>query len=437
MKNYLIDIMIILAQTISGLWVLIRLQNTELKINRKKIMFSLIIFTVVMMISNFVIPKHMRSIFTILSLTVISFFIYKNNMIGSIINSLLTVTIVAIIEISFSFMLLLFGLGRAVLLNEIIWKFIINILASIIIIIFISNNLFLKHIIKFKNIIIQRKNLIYYFVIAFLLIYLIVAKNMLFANVSLEAFINLLILFISIILFVIIFISDTKNKHLEENNKQMLSYVTKYEKIITEQGKANHEFKNQLMVIRGYAQMNYPKLIEYLDSITEDANKTHSSYLISQLNKFPDGGIKGLLYYKLSMMDDEKIKYDINVETGVKTNLKSLSTAEYKNITKILGVLLDNAIDASKQTKSKKVVISVSKENSMVIFNIQNTYKGKIDLSKIGTGHTTKGQGHGYGLRLVKDIVDANDMFGVDNFLEDEYFVSKLSIKITKNKKKK
>ena len=129
MKNYLIDIMIILAQTISGLWVLIRLQNTELKINRKKIMFSLIIFTVVMMISNFVIPKHMRSIFTILSLTVISFFIYKNNMIGSIINSLLTVTIVAIIEISFSFMLLLFGLGRAVLLNEIIWKFIINILS--------------------------------------------------------------------------------------------------------------------------------------------------------------------------------------------------------------------------------------------------------------------------------------------------------------------
>ena len=137
------------------------------------------------------------------------------------------------------------------------------------------------------------------------------------------------------------------------------------------------------------------------------------------------------------MMDDEKIKYDINVETGVKTNLKSLSTAEYKNITKILGVLLDNAIDASKQTKNKKVVISVSKEKSMVIFNIQNTYKGKIDLSKIGTGHTTKGQGHGYGLRLVKDIVDANDMFGVDNFLEDEYFVSKLSIKITKNKKKK
>ena len=209
----------------------------------------------------------------------------------------------------------------------------------------------------------------------------------------------------------------------------MLNYVTKYEKIITAQGKTNHEFKNQLMVIRGYAQMNCNKIIDYIDEIVEDSNKAGSSYLISQLNNFPDGGIKGLLYYKLSIMEDENIKYSINVEKGVKTKLKTLSTNNYKNITKILGVLLDNAIDASKKSKHKKINISVIKDNKNIIFKIYNTYKGKIDIEKVGTGYTSKGKGHGYGLRLVKDIINEDKLFNISHNLEDNYFVSSLYIK--------
>ena len=60
-------------------------------------------------------------------------------------------------------------------------------------------------------------------------------------------------------------------------------------------------------------------------------------------------------------------------------------------------------------------------------------------MDKIGTGFTTKGSGHGYGLRLVKDIVENSNIFEIENSLEDEYYVTKLTIK-TKNrqiKKKK
>ena len=188
------------------------------------------------------------------------------------------------------------------------------------------------------------------------------------------------------------------------------------------------------MVIRGYAQINSPKLIDYLDSIVDDIKKTHSSYLISNLNKFPDGGIKGLLYYKLSVMDDEKIVYDINVENGVKSKLNHLDTSSYKNITKILGVLLDNAIDASKKSKSKKIMIIVTCEKSVVSFKIYNSYKGKIEVSKIGTGYTTKGSGHGFGLKLVQDIIDNDSSLSVESFLENEYYVSVLNVKNTSKK---
>ena len=43
-----------------------------------------------------------------------------------------------------------------------------------------------------------------------------------------------------------------------------------------------------------------------------------------------------------------------------------------------------------------------------VDYKIFNSYKNKIEISKIGTGYTTKGTGHGFGLKLVEDIVNSN-----------------------------
>ena len=135
-------------------------------------------------------------------------------------------------------------------------------------------------------------------------------------------------------------------------------------------------------------------------------------------------------------MDEEKIKYELDVEPGVKKKLDLLSTSMYKHITKVLGVLLDNAIDASKQSKEKKVIISVSSSKSKVIFSIENTFKGKLDISKIGNGYTTKGSGHGYGLRLVKDIMKETNSLEINNELKDKYYVVNLIINIKQKKKK-
>lgn len=430
----LFDIITILLQSIAGIYVLIHVIKINIMKNKKIIFISYLCFLTLMLLSNYFIPNYLRSIFSILVLTIIAFYLSKDRVAESLVSSIITVAIIAIVEVIFSLILILFGATQKQLIEIQYWNFIANFLISVTIIFLLSIKPISMFIWKFKKIVVKRKNLLYSLIIIFFFIYFIVAKNSLFDNVTLDMIINFAIFCFSILLFVVIFISDSKNNQLLEINHQMLNYVTKYEKIIAEQGKANHEFKNQLMVIRGYAQMNSPKLLEYLDSITEDFNKTHNSFLISQLNKFPDGGIKGLLYYKLSTMDEENIKYEINIEPGIKTKLKTLHTGMYKNITKILGVLLDNAIDASKQNKQKKVVISVINETTKVLFNIYNTYKGKIDLSKIATGYTSKGKGHGYGLRLVKDIIKDNKELDVQNSIENEYFVSSLIIKIQRKK---
>lgn len=404
--------------------------------NKRKTLVFFLIILLYCFASFYVIPNQFRFLLFVTVIAIALFLILNIRNKNVILYSFTTQVIMSISEIIVSVLLVLFGVNSVDIVNNYYINLFANVLISLLALGIIQIKLVngcLKRIIDLFN---KNKKLINYFYVFLIILYLIVLKNGFEFLMRSNYYVNLLFMFSIIFVIVLIIRSEFRYDKLNDENKQMLNYVTKYEKIITEQGKANHEFKNQLMVIRGYAQMNSPKLIEYLDSVVEDSNKTHSSYLISQLNKFPDGGIKGLLYYKLSLMDDFKIKYDINVETGVKTKLNSLGTNTYKNITKILGVLLDNAIDASKQAKNKKIVISVIKEKSNVIFKIYNTYKGKIDISKIGTGHTTKGKGHGYGLRLVKDIIENNKGFKMENELDNEYYVCMLSVKTTNKRKK-
>lgn len=396
--------------------------------NIKKVLF-LIFMWIYCILSFIYIKNQFRFVLCIFISTLILYFILNINDRKIIIYTFNSVVLLSFSEIIISLFLVLCGLNSKLIVNNMYYNLLTNILISLFSVIIISLPFIKKIIFKIIELFDKNKKLINYFYVILIVIYLIILKNGFEFLMMSNYYINILFMFSLIGVVFIILKNESKYEQLKEKNKQMLNYVTKYEKIITAQGKTNHEFKNQLMVIRGYAQMHSDKIIEYIDEIVEDSNKAGSSYLISQLNNFPDGGIKGLLYYKLSIMEDENIKYSINVEKGVKTKLKTLSINNYKNITKILGVLLDNAIDASKKSKHKKINISVIKDKKNIIFKIYNTYKGKVDIDKVGTGYTTKGTGHGYGLRLVKDIIKEEDLFNINYVLEDNYFVSSLTIK--------
>lgn len=394
----------------------------------KRIIFSFLVCIYAMIVGLFI-PNQLRFIIFIIVISTLMYFVLNIKDVLVILYAFNTEIFVTVSEIIISLMLVAFGINSKKIVDNTFYNLIANILISILQIVLV-NIRFVKIIIeKEVTLFMKNKKLINQLYVFFIILYLILSKNGLEFMLKSNYYLNLIFLSVIILIVFVIFKNESKYEQLKEENKQMLNYVTKYEKIITAQGKTNHEFKNQLMVIRGYAQMNSNKIIEYIDEIVEDSNKAGSSYLISQLNNFPDGGIKGLLYYKLSIIEDENIKYSINVEKGVKTKLKTLSTNNYKNITKILGVLLDNAIDASKKSKHKKINISVIKDNKNIVFKIYNTYKGKIDIEKVGTGYTSKGNGHGYGLRLVKDIINEDKLFNISHNLEDNYFVSSLFIK--------
>lgn len=431
-EKILVTLFASLSQSLATTIIMTKLKKNLCKKNL--FMFFVASWVYFILVSMFI-PNKIRFLVFITIITLLINYILNIRNKKSVLYTIIITILLTISEMIITLLLVLLGFSSVDLVNNPFFNMITNILVSGLSVILSILPVLRKLFNKLLNFFEKHKNYIYYLYALLIMLYLLVSKNGLNLILKSNYYINILFLISSIAIITLLIRKELKAEQLQKVNSQMLNYVTKYEKIITEQGKANHEFKNQLMVIKGYAKMNdSKKLIDYLDSITDDAKKTHSSYLISQLNNFPDGGIKGLLYYKLSTMEDMNISYDINVGNGVKRKLSSLETNMYKNITKILGVLLDNAIEASFKSKNKKILIITKKSDDKIIFSIYNTYTGKIDLNKIGTGYTTKGKGRGYGLRLVEDIISTNHSFDINRYLEDNYYVTDLTVKI-KNKK--
>ena len=102
---------------------------------------------------------------------------------------------------------------------------------------------------------------------------------------------------------------------------------------------------------------------------------------------------------------------------------------ENVQLSKIIGVFLDNAREASLLSCEKEVSICIYMDTKRVVFEIANTYADSININKIyDCGHSTKGKNRGYGLPLVKMIVDESNIFENTTELQGQYFIQKLVI---------
>ena len=73
----------------------------------------------------------------------------------------------------------------------------------------------------------------------------------------------------------------------------------------------------------------------------------------------------------------------------------------------VLGNLLDNAIDASRQTEEKKLKITMKLDKGILFLNIRNSCQGAADGKHNMLETTKKDQvNHGIGLKNVRRIIE-------------------------------
>lgn len=253
---------------------------------------------------------------------------------------------------------------------------------------------------------------------------------------NLETNNTLLISIFGMVVFLAILFSLVKqkidNNKITEKYDSLIEFMNSYEEKIDELRIQSHENKNQLLNIKSKIidKDKNKNIIEYIDSIlNEKVQLDKGKY--SKLKYLPSNGFKGMFYYKISKAEELGIKISINISAGIKKSvLHNMNAEDYKQLCRIIGFYLDNAIEASAISNEKLLGIEIYLNNNDVEIIISNSYLGEVDIKNVNEkGYSTKGKSHGYGLPLVKNILENSDIFSSETTTCNGIYTQKLNIK--------
>ena len=288
----------------------------------------------------------------------------------------------------------------------------------------------LKFVRKFSDLIINlsKNNYVNVLVISLIILFIVILSTKLSLEYDYEKFLfNLLLL--SVFLFFIVF-AFVKN-HLAQKEKQeketLLEFISKYEKIIDENRINKHEMLNNLIILRGFEDKNTEEYNKVLDDliVTYDNNSDACIKNISKLTT----GLKGILYYKINDMRNKNINLNVNISKRVSSPLEKLPLDEYVILSRIIGIVMDNALEASIKSKEKFVMIEVFEQNDNVIIIIENSYNNKVNINDLKKKNfSTKGKSRGLGLYIANMLIKKSKHIEMTQHAE-ELFITKLTIK--------
>ena len=188
-----------------------------------------------------------------------------------------------------------------------------------------------------------------------------------------------------------------------------------------------HDFDNIVTTIGGFIRTNDMEgLKKYYLQLEDDCQRVNNLYILNP-EVVNNDGIYNLLTKKYYEAEAKNIKVNITFLLDLsKLNMKIYEFA------RILGILLDNAIDASAECDEKIINLSFrdDSKNSRQLITIENTYKDKnVDTEKIfEKGITGKSEHSGLGLWEVRKIVKKTNNTNLFTTKNEKFFIQQLEI---------
>lgn len=404
----------------------------NIKTTRKQRIIYVVISSFWGLFSKLVIPAPYNTIINLFISPFLVYFLLNGNLLKSIVAQFIPFIITVLIEPFIAkIYLICFGTNYLEAMFTPIYKlFIMLLIYSIMFIIYFVCKKFTLTI-KSLDLLDKRSKLLL-FINSFLGILAISMQYYLvnFYSDNLPLLITIFSIFTLLIYFIISFYSLTRTAKLELT-KQDLEETKLYNKTLTilhdNMRCFKHDFNNILQAIGGYIQINDMEgLKKYYKQILKDCDKVNNLYVLSP-DVINNPAIYSILASKYYSADAKGIT--INLDVFLDLNDLKMQVYEF---TRILGILLDNAIEASSECEEKIINITIRNEESKhrQVLIISNTYPNKdVDTEKIyEKAYTTKPNNTGLGLWEVRKILNKNNNLNLFTTKNSEFFTQQLEI---------
>lgn len=234
----------------------------------------------------------------------------------------------------------------------------------------------------------------------------------------------------------IVFISGHLNKTKADYEMQQIDernvYINGLEEKNNELRRFKHDYKNFLLSLSVSIENNQDdseivqRLLNYANVNLNNDTKPSDGNLY-QIN---DKLIRGIIITKIMIARDKRIDTHIEIDQNNSVNKK-----DSVDITRVLGILFDNAIEAALKNPQPELNFALISDNDYSEFVFKNNFDPTttIEMSKLyDLGYSTKSDHSGLGLATVKKIVNDNKDFLLQTKIKDNYFSTILTV--VKNK---
>lgn len=402
--------------------------------SQKRKIIYVIIYGLIGNILTFIVPATHKLFINLIIWPILIFFILKPGFIKTLLSVVTTLIVTSILESVFiNMFLILFNITSQDIVQIPLYR-LFSVLCIYAFMFFLAKLIkyFKININVFENL--SRKSKILLIVSASLILIVLCIQFVLliFYSSSMPAIVSIiniivLIIYFSISITSIINISKLESTKIElENAQRTIHTLTILHDTVRS---FKHDFDNMVNSIGVYVvNEDIEGLKKYYNQLLEECNKTNNLYALSP-SVINHPAIYHILASKYYEADKENIQIHLNVFLDLNEIEERMKIYDF---TRILGILLDNAIDAAKECDKKLINVTFRKEvgNNMIVLIIQNTYTNKdVDTEAIYQKGVSSKENHtGLGLWKIRQILMHNNNLNLYTTKDEQFFTQQLEI---------